>query len=88
MDADWNRYTLFPAAVNLDPAQPGSQSPQAPPVASLCKLPTRLTEAGAGVWSARTFPVGLNAAKELKSMAVISTILDIVLLAFIAQLLY
>jgi hypothetical protein len=79
MDADWKKYTLFPAAVNLDPSQPGSQSPQALPVASLCKLPTRFTEAGIGVWSARTFPVVRRAAKELTSMATIKTMLEIVL---------
>jgi len=39
--------------VNAEPGQPGSQSPQVFAVASLCRLPTRFTEVGSGVWSAK-----------------------------------
>jgi hypothetical protein len=40
------------------------------------------------VGAARTLPEGPRAAKELNSIAAMSTMLEIVLLAFMAQLLY
>jgi hypothetical protein len=54
MEADWKRYTSLPCAVNADAGQAGSQSPQAPPVAALSKLPARFTLAGGGVCEAST----------------------------------